>query len=56
MQQAARVSDRTAFLMVELDADEQSRWGRIVEYDSTQKIFTNPSDPRTEDYVSGKVG
>jgi phosphate transport system ATP-binding protein len=56
MQQAARVSDRTAYLMVELDADEQSRWGRIVEYDSTQKIFTNPSDPRTEDYVSGKVG
>jgi phosphate transport system ATP-binding protein len=56
MQQAARVSDRTAFLMVELDATEQSRWGRIVEYDDTQKIFTNPSDPRTEDYVSGKVG
>ena len=56
MQQAARVSDRTAFLMVELDADEQNRWGRIVEYDDTQTIFTNPSDPRTEDYVSGKVG
>jgi phosphate transport system ATP-binding protein len=56
MQQAARVSDRTAFLMVELDADEQSRWGRIVEYDATERIFTNPSDPRTEDYVSGKVG
>jgi phosphate transport system ATP-binding protein len=56
MQQAARVSDRTAFLMVELDADEQNRWGRIVEYDETEKIFTNPSDPRTEDYVSGKVG
>ncbi|HEX7059544.1 MAG TPA: phosphate ABC transporter ATP-binding protein PstB [Solirubrobacterales bacterium] len=56
MQQAARVSDRTAFLMVELDADEQSRWGRLVEYDETEKIFTNPSDSRTEDYVSGKVG
>jgi phosphate transport system ATP-binding protein len=56
MQQAARVSDRTAFLMVELDATEQNRWGRIVEYDDTHKIFTNPSDPRTEDYVSGKVG
>jgi len=56
MQQAARVSDRTALLMVELDATEQSRWGRIVEYDATEKIFTNPSDPRTEDYVSGKVG
>ena len=56
MQQAARVSDRTAFLMVELDADETHRWGRIVEYDETEKIFTNPSDQRTEDYVTGKVG
>ena len=56
MQQAARVSDRTAFLMVELDATEETRWGRLVEYDVTEKIFTNPSDKRTEDYVSGKVG
>ena len=56
MQQAARVSDRTAFLMVELDADEDNRWGRLVEYDETEKIFTNPTDRRTEDYVSGKVG
>jgi len=56
MQQAARVSDRTAFLMVELDADEDNRWGRLVEYDQTEKIFTNPADSRTEDYVSGKVG
>ncbi|HWM55546.1 MAG TPA: phosphate ABC transporter ATP-binding protein PstB [Solirubrobacterales bacterium] len=56
MQQAARVSDRTAFLMVELDADEDNRWGRLVEYDETEKVFTNPSDRRTEDYVSGKVG
>ena len=56
MQQAARVSDRTAFLMVELDADEHNRWGRLVEYDATEKIFTNPADKRTEDYVSGKVG
>ena len=56
MQQAARVSDRTAFLIVELDATEKNRWGRIVEYDETEKIFTNPSDQRTEDYVSGKVG
>jgi phosphate transport system ATP-binding protein len=56
MQQAARVSDRTAFLMVELDATEQSRWGRLVEFDDTEKIFTNPADKRTEDYVSGKVG
>jgi len=56
MQQAARVSDRTAFLIVELTADERGRWGEIVEYDETEKIFTNPSDQRTEDYVTGKVG
>jgi phosphate transport system ATP-binding protein len=56
MQQAARVSDRTAFLIVELDAEEDRRWGQLVEYDDTEKIFTNPSDKRTEDYVTGKVG
>jgi phosphate transport system ATP-binding protein len=56
MQQAARVSDRTAFLMVELDATEKHRTGRVVEYDETEKVFTNPSDGRTEDYVTGKVG
>jgi phosphate transport system ATP-binding protein len=56
MQQAARVSDLTAFLIVELDAAEGNRWGRVVEYDETEKIFTNPADTRTEDYVSGKVG
>jgi len=56
MQQAARVSDMTAFLIVELDSSEKHRTGRIIEYDDTEKIFTNPSDQRTEDYVSGKVG
>jgi phosphate transport system ATP-binding protein len=56
MQQAARVSDRTAFLMTELDATESTRWGRLVEYDVTEQVFTNPADKRTEDYVSGKVG
>ena len=56
MQQAARVSDRTAFLTVELDASEKQRTGRIVEYDDTEKIFTKPADPRTEAYVTGKVG
>jgi phosphate transport system ATP-binding protein len=56
MQQAARVSNRTAFLIVELDAEEDNRWGQLVEYDETDKIFTNPSDSRTEDYVTGKVG
>jgi phosphate transport system ATP-binding protein len=56
MQQAARVSNRTAFLIVQLDAEEDKRWGELVEYDETDKIFTNPSDKRTEDYVTGKVG
>jgi phosphate transport system ATP-binding protein len=56
MQQAARVSDMTAFLIVKLDAEEKHRQGRLVEYDETEKIFTNPSDQRTEDYVTGKVG
>jgi len=56
MQQAARVSDMTAFFTVELDADEKHRTGRVVEYDDTEKVFTNPSDERTEAYVTGKVG
>src|SRR5215204_4994448 len=56
MQQAARVSNRTAFLIVQLDSEEDNRWGQLVEYDETDKIFTNPSDKRTEDYVTGKVG
>ena len=56
MQQAARVSSKTAFLTVELDATERNRTGRVAEYDDTERIFTNPRDPRTEAYVSGKVG
>ncbi len=55
MQQAARVSDKTAYFTVELDA-KQRRYGRVIEFDKTDKIFTNPSDKRTEDYVTGKVG
>jgi phosphate transport system ATP-binding protein len=55
MQQAARVSDKTAFFTVELGEDDH-RTGRVVEFDDTEKIFTNPSDPRTEAYVTGKVG
>jgi phosphate transport system ATP-binding protein len=55
MQQAARVSDKTAYFTVELD-DEEHRSGRVVEFDDTEKIFTNPSDSRTEAYVTGKVG
>jgi phosphate transport system ATP-binding protein len=56
MQQAARVSDRTAFFTVEVLGEGGHRTGRIVEYDQTETIFTNPSDPRTEDYVTGRFG
>ncbi len=56
MQQAARVSDMTAFFTVQLDEDEKHRTGRVVEFAPTDKIFQNPSDKRTEDYVTGKVG
>jgi phosphate transport system ATP-binding protein len=55
MQQAARVSDRTAFFTVEV-SDEGHRTGMIVEFDRTESIFTNPSDQRTEDYVTGRFG
>jgi phosphate transport system ATP-binding protein len=56
MQQAARVSHRTAFLTVDIGAEQRERVGRLVEFDETQKIFTSPSDPRTEDYVTGRFG
>jgi phosphate transport system ATP-binding protein len=56
MQQAARVSDMTAFFTVELREGGKDRNGAVVEYDATNKIFTNPEDKRTEDYVTGKVG
>ena len=56
MQQAARVSDRTAFFTVEVHEDTGQRTGTVVEYDKTETIFTNPSDKRTEDYVTGRFG
>ena len=56
MQQAARVSDMTAFFTVELHDEGKFRTGAVVEYDETDKIFTNPNDKRTEDYVTGKFG
>ena len=55
MQQAARVADMTAFFGLEVAPDE-SRRGVLVEYDETEKIFTNPSDKRTEGYVTGRFG
>lgn len=51
MQQAARVSDMAAFMMMEED-----RAGVLVEYGSTSKLFTNPKDKRTEDYITGRFG
>jgi phosphate transport system ATP-binding protein len=54
MQQAARVADLTAFFS--LAVDDGRRSGVLVEYDATNKIFTNPSDKRTEDYVTGRFG
>jgi phosphate transport system ATP-binding protein len=56
MQQAARVADMTAFFSVEVREDGKGRTGILVEYDLTTKIFTNPSDKRTEDYVTGRFG
>jgi phosphate transport system ATP-binding protein len=56
MQQAARVADMTAFFHVELRDDDGGRHGILVEYDQTNKVFTNPSDKRTEDYVTGRFG
>jgi phosphate transport system ATP-binding protein len=55
MQQAARVADMTAFFSI-TRGEEGQRTGILVEYDSTDKIFTQPSDKRTEDYVTGRFG
>jgi phosphate transport system ATP-binding protein len=55
MQQAARVSHYTAFFTAEVD-EKQVRHGRLVEFDNTTKIFTNPGDKRTEDYITGRFG
>ena len=55
MQQAARVSDRTAFFTVDVGQDGQ-RTGTLVEFDRTETIFTKPSEGRTEDYVTGRFG
>jgi phosphate transport system ATP-binding protein len=46
MQQATRCSDRTAFFYL----------GKLVEYDNTHKIFSNPSEKKTEDYITGRFG
>ncbi len=56
MQQAARVADRTAFFTALQDETTGNRTGVLVEYDKTTKIFEDPSDQRTEDYISGRFG
>ena len=56
MQQAARVSDRTAFFTTEVNSESDTRTGVLVEFDSTDKIFSAPSDERTENYITGRFG
>jgi len=56
MQQAARVSDRTAFFTAEAAEGTGDRTGLLVEYDRTDAIFTHPGDKRTEDYITGRFG
>ncbi len=56
MQQAARVSDRTAFFTAEVNPSSDTRTGILVEFDATEKMFSNPSDVRTENYVTGRFG
>jgi phosphate transport system ATP-binding protein len=51
MQQASRVSDQTAFFLMDED-----RAGQLVEFGPTEQIFTNPQDRRTEDYITGRFG
>jgi phosphate transport system ATP-binding protein len=56
MQQAARVSDRTAFFTAEVNETSDTRTGILVEFDQTEVIFSNPTDQRTENYVTGRFG
>jgi len=56
MQQAARVSDRTAFFTAKADETTGNRTGLLVEFNQTSKIFSNPADERTEAYISGRFG
>ena len=56
MQQAARVSDRTAFFVTEINETSDNRTGLLVEFDRTEKMFSNPSDERTENYITGRFG
>ena len=56
MQQAARVSDATAFFSTEVNPESDRRTGMLVEFDRTETIFSNPADERTENYITGRFG
>jgi phosphate transport system ATP-binding protein len=56
MQQAARVSDRTAFFTARPDETTGNRTGFLVEFDKTSKLFSNPTEKATEDYITGRFG
>ena len=56
MQQAARVSDRTAFFTTEVNTESDRRTGVLVEFGRTKKMFSQPVDERTEQYVTGRFG
>jgi phosphate transport system ATP-binding protein len=56
MQQAARVSDRCAFFTTEVNETSDTRTGLLVEFDTTEVMFSNPSDERTENYITGRFG
>ena len=56
MQQATRVSDRTAFFSVLVNEESDTRTGVLVEYGTTEQIFHDPHDSRTQAYVTGRIG
>jgi phosphate transport system ATP-binding protein len=56
MQQARRVSDMTACLMLDEAAQNGHRTGVLAEFSPTDRLFTNPKDPRTEAYITGRIG
>lgn len=56
MQQAARVSDKTAFFLLDESVTSKEGQTSLIEFDDTDKLFTNPSDPRTEAYITGRFG
>jgi phosphate transport system ATP-binding protein len=56
MQQAARISEMCAFFTTEVNETSDTRTGRLIEFDRTEKMFSNPADERTENYVTGRFG